>query len=733
MIRARRTAGTAWAALLLLATPAAAQRSAAEASSPAAAERSVVHVRVTGPDGEGVAGATVELWGPYEPRSEGAAARSGAESGPEGVGGSRVPLRRLPGSRFGSPPLPSGRYRVRASAPGHAVWERLLALAPGEGRELEARLRPAVALEDLVARVLPAAGAAAGHATDRVRFDERTVAAATLGEWLGGLPGVDLRRRGPGGRQVVSVRGSRPEGVLVLLDGMPLNDPLTGAADLSMIPTSTLESATLVRGAVPGAGPGALGGVLLLRSRRASGTGVSLGVDAGSFGRVGTDVHLGAAGERGSVALAARYEEARNDFGFRNRVHPEHPLERRRNADHRSWHGSLAGAPAALPLDFRLRWDRAERGAPGRMGTRLFDEARWREAAWQAGVGSELGRWLSIDAGARVRSMRYRDPRVGTDERHGASDLRVSARLRPDPEGRWLASVRLGVERAGGDRLAHAPARGRLGASVGRRVGGRRLEVRPSLALDGAAGEVAWSPSVAVTARPDRRSTLWARVGRAFRPPTFSDLNFASARGVRPNPDLEPERVQFDGEIGAAWGGADGDVLLRAAAFTRLTKAPIVWLPSSVAVWSPRNLERLVARGLEVDVSLEPVDGWRLEASGTAERSRLGSGGTGRPLPYLPALRGRVAVERSGPATAARLELRAVGERVTTLAGTHALPAFAVLDLVVRARLEPGAVPLTMRLGLRNALDARYELVELFPEPGRTVEVGITVGPIPDG
>lgn len=37
-----------------------------------------------------------------------------------------------------------------------------------------------------------------------------------------------------------------------------------------------------------------------------------------------------------------------------------------------------------------------------------------------------------------------------------------------------------------------------------------------------------------------------------------------------------------------------------------------------------------------------------------------------------------------------------------------------------------------MRLRLRKALSARYELVELFPEPGRTVEIGITVGPIPN-
>lgn len=720
-----------------------AARQAGQETTGAVPARALLEVRVIGADGEPVPGVAAVL----ERLGSGPAGASGASGPPPsgsppsavserdrarpGEAGTSLELRPIGPSRYRSPPLATGTYRLWVQAPGYAAWRRELSPAGGEVTRVEVRLRPAAALRDLVARAEADGGATAGHAIDRVRFAERAVAAASLGEWLDGLAGVDVRRRGPGGRQVVSVRGSRPEGVLVLLDGLPLNDPMTGAADLSTIPTSTLESATLVRGAVPGAGPGALGGVLLLRSREASGTGATVGLEAGSFGRVATDLHFGAGGERGALTVAARYEEARNDFDFRNRIHPRRPVERRRNADHRSWHGSLVGRPASLPVALRLRWDRTERGTPGRMGTRVFDDARWEEGAWQAVLEAEPGPWVSGGVGMRLRSMRYLDPRLAVDERHRATDLRLHADLHPDEAGRWSGRLHAGLERVVGDRLADASPRPRAGVAVARRIGGARLEFRPALSLESAAGELAAVPSIAVTGRPGAGWSAWARLGRAFRPPTFSDLYFASARGVEPNPDLRPERVVLDGELGISRGRVGGGAFLRVVGFTRLTRSPIVWLPSSVAVWSPRNLGRLLARGVEVDAAIEPLDGWRVEASGTLESSRVGSGASDRPLPYVPALRGRIAVERGWRSVGARLELRAVGDRVTTLAGSHELPAFAVLDLTTRARVEVGSLPLTLRLALRNVLDVEHELIELFPEPGRAMEVGLRVGPFP--
>lgn len=693
--------------------------------------RSAVHlvVRVLDASGEPVTGAAVVAL----PIGEDGRRSPGRGEGERAEAGGILLVSPSPG-RLVATDLPSGRYRLRASALGYAPWERTVELAPGAKAAIVARLDPApVRLADLVARVRRGAlEVPPGHAVDRVRFEPGGAGAAGLGDWLDGLPGVGVRRRGGGGQQVLSVRGSRPEGVLVLLDGLPLNDPLTGAADLAVIPAATLESATLVRGATPEAGPGALGGVLLLRSREPGGTAVAGGMEAGSFARVAADLQARAAGEMGALAVMGRYEESRNDFTYTNRIHPRRPLERRRNADTRSWHGTLAAGLHRLPAAVRFRLDRLEGGAPGRMGTSLFDEARREDSSWQIGLEAGGGAVLSGGAAAGRRRLVYRDPRRNVEARHDVSDLRLQVRVRPDRFSRWEAAGWTSLEAASGDGLSDTPARVAGAFTVARRLGGHGLEARPGLTVDLSDARVIWSPSVALTGRPGREWRLWGRAGRAFRRPTFSDLYFASGHFLRPNPDLQPERIEFDGELGAEWTSGDGRLRARGVAYTRLTRDPIAWLPSSVAVWSPRNLDQLRARGLELDLAVEPVAGWRLEASGTAETSRLGSGSGANPLPYQPPVRARATVERRGGRAAARAELRLVGSRTTSLAGTHRLPGFALLDLWARASLtDVGGVPLELRVGLRNVLDAGYELTALFPEPGRSLEARFGFGPFP--
>ncbi len=85
---------------------------------------------------------------------------------------------------------------------------------------------------------------------------------------LKGRAGLVIERRGPLGRQTLSIRGSSADEVLVLLDGAPLDDPLTGAADLSSVPASQIESITVLKGSQSARfGPGAEAGVVLIETR----------------------------------------------------------------------------------------------------------------------------------------------------------------------------------------------------------------------------------------------------------------------------------------------------------------------------------------------------------------------------------------------------------------------------------------------------------------------------------
>ncbi|WP_416336244.1 TonB-dependent receptor [Brevundimonas bullata] len=128
------------------------------------------------------------------------------------------------------------------------------------------------------ARLPPAAGEAAFAV---IRLGEETLSTSTrLDEALATVPAVSLFRRTSSlaanpTTQGISLRALAPSGAgrtLVTLDGVPLNDPFGGWVIWSQLPTESIESLDIVRGA--GAGPygaGALTGVIQLRERERGG------------------------------------------------------------------------------------------------------------------------------------------------------------------------------------------------------------------------------------------------------------------------------------------------------------------------------------------------------------------------------------------------------------------------------------------------------------------------------
>jgi vitamin B12 transporter len=74
---------------------------------------------------------------------------------------------------------------------------------------------------------------------------------ANVGEALRGLPGVDVVRTGPqGGLQSVFLRGANSQNTLVLLDGIPLNDPSNASRsfDFSTLGVDNIERIEVLRG-----------------------------------------------------------------------------------------------------------------------------------------------------------------------------------------------------------------------------------------------------------------------------------------------------------------------------------------------------------------------------------------------------------------------------------------------------------------------------------------------------
>ncbi len=145
---------------------------------------------------------------------------------------------------------------------------------------------------------------------DKQQIRERQY--ATVQDALRSVPGLDVvRAGGPGQQTSVFLRGANSEHTLVLVDGIPVNDPVSPSrffnfADLT---TDSVERIEIVRG--PGSavhGSDALGGVVHILTRKGQGPPrVSLTVEGGAYDTHRHRLSISGGTSLVNYALAASY------------------------------------------------------------------------------------------------------------------------------------------------------------------------------------------------------------------------------------------------------------------------------------------------------------------------------------------------------------------------------------------------------------------------------------------
>jgi vitamin B12 transporter len=136
-----------------------------------------------------------------------------------------------------------------------------------------------------------------GSAVEIINGDElRSRGASTLLEALASVPGVVITRNGPAaGTGSVLLRGAKGEHLLVLVDGVEVNDPLHpgGSFDWNVISTDAIERIEVVKGPQSTLyGSDAIAGVIHIITRRIAEPGRMLTLEAGSYGTLNATASL---------------------------------------------------------------------------------------------------------------------------------------------------------------------------------------------------------------------------------------------------------------------------------------------------------------------------------------------------------------------------------------------------------------------------------------------------------
>ena len=640
--------------------------------------------------------------------------------------------------------LEPGSYRLSIRRLGYVRTYRDVEVRNGVVAKVALELTP-VALEvgGITATVASAGGI--------VLLRETIVGsgARSAGDALRAVPGIVVQEQTRGGPQRVSVRGSNPDAVLVLLDGVPLNDPVTGEADLSTVPARSLTRATVLLGALSARfGPRASAGVILLET-----SGDAEPWQVSTWGGSLEQFGLGAGG---GGALWNGYWQGRVEgrglgggFDFTIPVEAGGGETYRGNADLVTWSASTgwSGPLWEGDLSTRAGFETLERGLPGRSfapspnARQDFDRARF-SAGWNTGI-LEHGS-LSVRSYATRQTTRFRD----ADPPFGVSydDRTLLQAAGGSVEG---AIPGIGVLRAisGAVDMAMQSVEG---DALGPDAPPRRTDLGFRASGTLSPSEEGWSVSSSIrghwVGRTDRwhashevalsvpLSPIFLRVAHrsAFSPPTLGDQFFREGVGVESNPDLRAERVPSEIATQVSWTGEMAGVAVHASAeaYRGDMKGMIVWLPDFRFVWSPRNTD-VRRSGAEARLEVElPRTGWVFGGSVSLTRATYDRESSDDvQVAYRPRFGAAVSAGWQRGSWSFRLVSRFTGARFPVPAPVNELDGFWATEADVGRRWLIGGWGVEGRMRIERPFNVTDALIFAFPDPGRTLRVELRVGP----
>ncbi len=421
--------------------------------------------------------------------------------------------------------------------------------------------------------------------------------ATSIEELLSYYSGVDIRQRGVHGVQAdISIRGSSFEQVLVLINGVRMNDSQTGHNTMNIpFDLASVERIEISKG--PSSrrfGENAYAGAINIITRPSEKTDVTVSALGGEFGTYSLGTGINLAGRKFSQFFQA--ETSQSD-GYQY------------NTDYQIKNAWYQNQYKLKDGEIRLQAGIIDKkfGANGFYSSPLAKDQYEQIETSLVSVGwSQMFNRIKINTNAYWRRSQdeyiyirsnpsvYRNLHIGNNV-----GLEINSSY----------TSKLGITGLGVDFRKEYLSSNNLG-NQNRFVSFVFLEHRFSLfrnSLDIVPGISFadysdfggfWYPGVDIAYQINSKNKLFANVGKTYRIPSYTDLYYSDPMNEG-NPDLKPENA-LSYELGYRF--SNKNILATLSLFRRESKDLIDWTKENITdKWKPENIARINTNGIEVD------------------------------------------------------------------------------------------------------------------------------------
>jgi vitamin B12 transporter len=416
--------------------------------------------------------------------------------------------------------------------------------------------------------------------------------AHTLADVLNTINGVQVSFGGasPGSIASVQIQGSRIEHVVVLIDGVPVNNVSAGVADPSLIPVQMIEKVEVIEGPASSVWGSSLGGIVNVITKSPPGKEGATGLLSGSYGERNTgDFRTSFAGKKDGLGWYFFAGRLRTDGlrkwedNWQNNVYGKLSYDIAK--DTRATLTLLYGKNHRTEGDFES------------IGYRFED--RTENLVSTLSVDSRLSNAMSLDVS--LRTFRQNLDFL-TRDLVGLSDD-----ISRDEEGLYGGSVKWDWRQG-----MHSVVVGFDYDSKWTKadfLGGSRFD-------ETSLGEDIVSPSLGLTYQLADKTLLRADVAHGFSVPPVGAL-FSDSVYYRMNPDLKSEKV-WSYQLGVETG-ALRYVWLKITGFRHDIRDAIenVDISAEEGTWTAVNKGRLRRQGFEAEMKTIPFHNFILSAATT--------------------------------------------------------------------------------------------------------------------